>query len=71
MEMISVSSSNIAAIGYDFEMAILRIQFLQSGTYDYQQVPQHVYEGMLSALSKGRYFDQYIKSGHYQYTKVD
>jgi hypothetical protein len=33
-------------------------------------VPQHCYEGLMSASSKGSYFDAYIKKAGYRYRKV-
>lgn len=69
MEMQAVSSSNLAAVGYDYDTATLRIEFLKSGCYDYFGVPTDVYEGLLAASSKGTYFDQYIKKARYSYSK--
>jgi len=69
MEMIPVTSSNLAAVGYEYETATLRIQFLNGGMYDYQGVSSDVYEGLLAAGSKGQYFDQFIKKGGYPFTK--
>lgn len=68
--MISVTSSNLAAVGYDYDSATLRIQFLKSGTYDYYGVSSDVYEGLLAAGSKGQYFDANIKKGGYPYGRV-
>lgn len=70
MEMQPVSSSNLAAIGYDYDTAVLRIEFLKGGLYEYQGVPSEVYEGFMSASSKGTYFDQNIKKGGYPYQKL-
>jgi hypothetical protein len=70
MEMIPVTSSNLASVGYEYETATLRIQFLNGGMYDYQGVSSDVYEGFLAAGSKGQYFDQFIKKGGYPYTKL-
>lgn len=70
MEMIQVSSSNLYAVGYDYDSATLRIQFLNGGIYDYQGVSSDVYEGLLSAASKGKYFDQVIKKGGYPFSKL-
>ena len=69
MEMIPVSSSNLAAMGYDYDTSTLRIEFIKSGAYIYQGVPAHVYEGLLTASSKGQYFDQVIKKGGYPYSR--
>jgi hypothetical protein len=56
MEMIPVDSSNIEAIGYDPESATLTIQFKKGGSvYEYYDVPQHEYDGLMAADSKGTY----------------
>lgn len=64
-----VSSSNIESIGYDLDSSILEIAFLNSGIYEYYSVPEFIYDGIMSASSKGSYFHQNIK-GKYQYKKI-
>ncbi|WP_295363413.1 KTSC domain-containing protein [uncultured Pseudoramibacter sp.] len=61
--MISVTSSNIVAVGYDSQRRTLRVQF-HNGTYDYDNVPESVYYALLNAPSKGKHFSRFIK-GHY------
>ena len=68
--MIPVSSSNLAAVGYDTDSATLRIQFHHGGIYDYQGIPGDVYEGLMNAGSKGQFFDKFIKKGGYPYSKL-
>jgi hypothetical protein len=70
MEMQPVDSSNLAAAGYNSNSQILRIQFNDGSLYEYSGVPEHVYNGLLSASSKGRYFDQHVKKAGYPYTKI-
>ncbi len=65
----SVSSSNIASIGYDSESETLEIEFLNGSVYQYFDVPEHVYEGIMSADSHGKYLNANIK-GNYRYSKV-
>ena len=60
MNMIPVSSSNLVAVGYDEISKTLLIRF-RNGTYAYSGVPQHVYESLMHAGSKGRYHDTFIK----------
>jgi hypothetical protein len=61
VERIHVNSSTIRSIGYDARSAILEIEF-QSGTiYHYTGVPCDVYNGMMTADSKGRYFNAHIR----------
>jgi hypothetical protein len=65
----SVTSSNIASIGYDERSQTLEVEFLNGGVYQYFDVPSHVYNGMMSASSHGQYLAQNIK-GHYRFSKV-
>lgn len=65
----AVSSSNIAAIGYDPDSQTLEIEFLNGGVYQYFDVPQHIHEGLMNAGSHGQYLAQNIK-GAYRYSKV-
>jgi len=61
MEMISVISSAISAIGYDKPTQQMSIKFKQGNTYSYCRVPENIFLGFLSAPSKGTYYDCYIK----------
>jgi hypothetical protein len=70
MEMQSVNSSNLSAVGYDYDTATLRVEFIKGGLYEYYGVPVDIYEGLINASSKGGYFDQFIKKAGYSYTKL-
>lgn len=67
MVMHPVSSSDIASIGY--ESGNLYIRFLNGSTYEYFDVPQSVYAGLMSAGSHGKYFHAFIR-GKYGYSKL-
>lgn len=67
MEMISVDSSNISAIGY--EDGTLRVRFNDGSEYDYYGVPENVFQDFLQSNSKGKFLHQNIK-GQYQYAKL-
>lgn len=69
MDREQVDSSQIASIGYDIESKTLEIEFKSGGVYDYHDVPQHVYMGIMSAGSHGKYFYAEIK-GKYGFEKV-
>jgi hypothetical protein len=58
-----VSSSNLVAVGYDQSFQTLRIQF-HNGTYDYFNVPSHIYQSLMNAGSKGSYHARYIKDSY-------
>lgn len=59
MNMIPVSSSDIASIGY--ENGTLHIRFRSGGLYAYFGVPQSVYSDLMNAPSKGQYFHAHIR----------
>jgi KTSC domain len=69
MEMISVSSSNIEAIGYDTESETLQIQFKNGSTYQYFDVPETVFEQLRDASSVGAYLSSNIK-GVFRFSRV-
>jgi hypothetical protein len=61
MQMIRVSSSAMVAVGYDPRARRMKITFTQGHTYDFCGVPQHVFDGLLQAASKGSYYNDRIK----------
>lgn len=62
MDMIAViSSSAVAAVGYDAATRKMKIRFVAGHTYDFCDVPRSVFEGLLEAASKGRYYNEHIK----------
>lgn len=65
----NISSSNIAAVGYDAENQILEIEFNHGGVYQYFEVPKEEYDSLMSASSHGSYFYHNIR-GVYQYSKI-
>ena len=70
MKRTSVSSSNLASVGYDSNAQILEVEFLHGGVYQYSGVPPSVYAGLMTASSHGSYFDQNVKKAGYNYRKV-
>ncbi len=62
MERTSVTSSNIRAVGYEVESQALEIEFNNGSVYEYSGVPENEYEGLMSADSKGTYFNSNIKN---------
>tara|TARA_R110002049_G_scaffold272440_1_gene449970 strand:+ start:2417 stop:2629 length:213 start_codon:yes stop_codon:yes gene_type:complete len=70
MKRASVESSNLASVGYDAENEILEIEFNNGGVYQYFDVPENVYEELMSASSHGQYFDRNIKKAGYEFQKM-
>ena len=60
MKRIPIKSSHLKAVGYKSE--IMEVEFLNGGVYEYSEVPQEKYDGLMAAPSKGKYYNQYIKS---------
>lgn len=69
MNRTAVTSSNIASIGYDEASSTLEVQFTNGSTYQYFNIPQGVYKGLMGAGSHGEYLAQNVK-GIYRYSKV-
>lgn len=65
----SVSSTDLNSVAYDPGTQTLEIEFNSGGIYQYSNVPQDIYDGLMSADSHGKYFNQNIKNS-YQYSKT-
>ncbi len=61
-QRILVESSNIASVEYDKETRILEIEFHHGAVYQYFDVPNDVYEGLMNSPAMGSYFMNEIKS---------
>ncbi|ACK59666.1 MULTISPECIES: KTSC domain-containing protein [Bacillus] len=68
MKLSPVISKNIVAVGYNPFSMILRIQ-LKNGMYDFFNVPESIYTGLLHAQSKSYYHNTYIKNS-FRHTKI-
>lgn len=62
-------SSNVSRIGYEKNSSTLEVEFHNGGTYQYFDVPEHVWEAFKGADSKGQFLAQNIK-GQYRYAKI-
>lgn len=69
MERTSVSSSNVASIGYDNASQTLEVEFLNGSIYEYYDVPENVYQELIAASSVGGYLAQRVKNV-YGYSRV-
>lgn len=67
--MIEVESSNIESIGYDAATKDLCVKFKGNTTYVYDGVPLTIYQNLMSAGSKGKFFAEHIKKS-FTYRKV-
>lgn len=68
-EMHAVSSSNIAAVGYDADSQSVYVEFLNGSTYKYNGVSESEFDNLRTASSVGSYFNRNYKNV-YPYEKV-
>ncbi|MEA3187773.1 MAG: hypothetical protein QOD99_1603 [Chthoniobacter sp.] len=70
IKLIRVESEAINRIGYHHKTKTLQIQFHSGDTYRYGKVPVALYNELLAAESKGRYFREHIR-GRFDYWKIE
>lgn len=70
MERQYVTSSNILSIGYAPDNMILEVEFTTGAVYQYYDVPQSIYDGLMAADSHGTFLSAYVKKGGYRYAQV-
>ena len=69
MKRQSITSSNIAEVGYDENSRVLEVQFTGGIVYQYFDVPPQIYAEMMQAGSAGQYLNANIK-GNFRYARV-
>jgi hypothetical protein len=69
MNITAVESSTLAALAYDEAREILQLEFRSCAVYRYFGVPAPVYEALLAASSKGKYFNRAIR-GIFPYSRA-
>lgn len=63
LNMTPVSSSNIAAAGWSQETGLV-VEFVSGAVYQYPDVPQSYYSGLITAPSPGSYFARFIRNAY-------
>ena len=69
MNVTPVESTTLAAIGYDENRALLRLEFRSRAVYDYFGVSAAVHEALLRAPSIGVCFNEVVR-GCFPYCRV-
>jgi hypothetical protein len=69
MEFVQVESSMISGVFYDDFTSNLFIEFKNGPVYYYRDVPKFLYQEMMEAESKGKFFSSRIKK-EYSFGKV-
>ena len=63
--MVPVVSSNIHSVGFNNKKKELIVEFKVHSRYSYKDVAPEVYDAMLQAESKGKYFAEFVR-GKYE-----
>lgn len=64
MDPVPLDSTLLLWVLYVPEERRLRLKFRSGEIYDYSAVPQRIYQALLDAESKGRYFNHYIRDAY-------
>jgi hypothetical protein len=70
MERQIVISSELHSVRYDDATNVLEVEFRTGGVYQYFGVPRELYDALMAAESKGRFFNAIIKP-RYRYARIE
>lgn len=70
MDRVSVESTTLSSVSYDWGERLLELEFANASVYRYFEVPATMHAELLAAPSKGRFFNQCIR-GHFQYQRAE
>ena len=62
MQRQPISSSMISSVGYDEMEQTLEVEFSNGHIWQYMDVPEVAYSGMIESASIGKHFHQNIKN---------
>jgi hypothetical protein len=65
-----LQSTSLKAAEYQPPNALLEVEFRTGDVYRYFEVPASIYQELLEAESKGRYFNQHIRN-RFRTEKID
>ncbi|HSX17188.1 MAG TPA: KTSC domain-containing protein [Patescibacteria group bacterium] len=69
MDRILVNSSNLITVGYDAASKMLEVEFQSGKVYQYMNVPESLYQDLMTSTSKGQFFHDNIMN-QYDFTEV-
>lgn len=55
------NSSQVEKVKYNSESKVLTVTFKPGKNYEYAEVPQDIFDGLLAAESAGKYLNQFVK----------
>jgi hypothetical protein len=62
-------STTLAAVAFDASRRCLRVQFRDGSCYEYAGVPDDVFQALLTAESKGGFFN-WVLRGNFSYIRL-
>lgn len=65
-----VDSGVIHSVGYDVASSVLEVEFESGRVYEYYDVPLSIYSGLMTAGSRGAYFNDFVRD-MYPYAEVE
>jgi hypothetical protein len=69
MERLVVVSTTLKCVSYSSDQHLLTVEFHSGKIYEYLDVPTQIYQELLQASSKGRYFNFHIRN-HFRTQEV-
>jgi len=70
MKTHKVISSNLERAGYDEDKQSMHVEFKNGKSYEYQNVPKHVYQGIFKSESPGEFFSKWVIKSKYKAKKL-
>ena len=70
IRLIAVTSSSIAALGYEPHDQVLAVRFRNGAEYRYRTVPKRVFEDLVAAPSIGRFYHENVRNAGFSYVRL-
>ncbi|MGH7283496.1 MAG: KTSC domain-containing protein [Polyangiaceae bacterium] len=70
MKREALASKMMISAGYDSETRTLEIEFARGRVYEYYDVPRAIFDHLVKADSKGKFFATWIE-GRYKFIELD
>lgn len=59
-QIVQVNSTAISTAIYEYDTYRLKLTFNSGRSYNYTKVPNHVFEGLRTSESKGKFINKYV-----------
>jgi hypothetical protein len=69
MNRMAVNCTELASVGYNPRILVLELEFIDGEVHTYFQVPNDIFEALMSAEDHGQYYVAHIKH-QFKFRKV-